>query len=155
MDHPAPLPMDLAMRTVNHIEGERIRKAKEDKKRKKQQKLQVWERGEDTDDDDDGDDDEVMEEEESIADDIEWDSLENEDVLTGIGSSLWALGPFPFHGGEGTSGELAEVGRTIGLPQEPTKAGGSTVVPEVPPEAGGSAVVPQEPSGAGRSASVS
>ena len=40
-------------------------------------------RKEDTnsDGDDDGDDDEVV-------DNIEWDDLENEDVLTGIGSSL-------------------------------------------------------------------
>ena len=83
MDHPTPLPRDLTMRTANHAEGERLRKAKEDKKRKKQRKLQAWERGEDTnsDDDDDGDDDEV-------ADDIEWDNLENEDALIGIGSSL-------------------------------------------------------------------
>ena len=51
-----------------------------------------------------------------VADDIEWDNLENEDALIGISSSLQALGPFPFHGGEGTSGELAKVGRTIGLP---------------------------------------
>ena len=46
---------------------------------------------EDTDNDDDdgdGDNDEVMEEEETVADDIEWDNLENEDALTGIGSSL-------------------------------------------------------------------
>ena len=39
MDHPAPLPRDSTMRVVNHAEGERLRKAKEDKKRKKQQKL--------------------------------------------------------------------------------------------------------------------
>ena len=46
--------------------------------------MQAWEWGEDTnsdDDDDDGDDDEV-------ADDVEWDIMEAEDVLTGIGSSL-------------------------------------------------------------------
>ena len=35
MDHPVPLPRDLAMRTLNHAEGERLRKAKEDRKRKK------------------------------------------------------------------------------------------------------------------------
>ena len=60
-----PLPRDLDMRVANHAEGERLRKAKEDKKRKKQWKLWAWERGEDTnndDDDDNGDDDEVMEE---------------------------------------------------------------------------------------------
>ena len=61
------------MRAANHAEGERLRKAKEDKKWKRQRKLQVREWGEDTDsddDDDDGDDDEV-------ADDVEWDILEN------------------------------------------------------------------------------
>ena len=39
MDHPAPLPRDSAMRAVNHIEGEMLRKAKEDEERKKQRKL--------------------------------------------------------------------------------------------------------------------
>ena len=76
------------MRVANHAEGEWLRKAKEDKKRKKQRKLWVRERGEDTDDDDDGDDDEVMEEEEIVADNIEWDNIENEDALTDISSSL-------------------------------------------------------------------
>jgi len=100
------------VRVANHTEGEQLRKAKEDKKRKKQRKLQAWEQGEDTncdDDDGDGDDDEV-------ADDIEWDKLENEDALIGIGLSLQVSGPFPFHGGEGTSGKPAEVGRTVNLP---------------------------------------
>ena len=60
MDHSAPLPRDSAMRTANHAEGEWLRKAKEDKNRKKQRKLQAWEQGEDTDDDDDDDDGEVM-----------------------------------------------------------------------------------------------
>ena len=82
MDHPAPLPRDSSVRAANRAEGKRLRKAKEDKKRKKQQKLWAQERGEDTNnDDDDGDDDEV-------ANDVEWDILENEDVLTGIGFSL-------------------------------------------------------------------
>ena len=70
------------------------------------------ERGEDTDsddDDDDGDDDEV-------ADNIKWDILENEGALEGIGSSLKESGPFPFHEGEGTTGEPAEAGRIVGLP---------------------------------------
>ena len=51
-----------------------------------------------------------------VADDIEWDNLENEDALIGISSSLQASGPFPSHGGEGTSVEPAEAGCTIGLP---------------------------------------
>ena len=51
-----------------------------------------------------------------VADDIEWDNLENEDALTCIGSSLQPLGPFPFHGGEGTSREPAEAGRSDGTP---------------------------------------
>ena len=57
-----------------------------------------------------------MEEEELVADDIEWDNLENEDVLTGIGSSLLGSGPFLFHGGEGMSREPIEVRCTVGLP---------------------------------------
>ena len=75
------------MRVANRAECEWLRKAKEDKKRKKLRKLRAWERGEDiddNDDDDDGDDDKVME----VADDIEWDNLENEDTLIGVGSSL-------------------------------------------------------------------
>ena len=43
MDDLAPLPRDLAVRAANRVEGERLRKAKEDKKRKKQQKLGVRE----------------------------------------------------------------------------------------------------------------
>ena len=43
MDHPAPLPRDLSVRATNHAEGEQLRKAKEDKRKKKQQKLQAWE----------------------------------------------------------------------------------------------------------------
>ena len=99
----------------------------------------------DNDDDDDGDDDEV-------ADDVEWDILENKDALTGIGSSLQELGPFPLHGGEGTSRQSAEMGLTIGLPQEPIGAGGSAAAPEVPAEVGGSTVVPQELRGVSPSA---
>ena len=107
------------MRVMNCAEGERLRKAKEDKKRKKQQKLWAWERGEDTgndDDDDDGDDGEVTVEEEAVVDDIEWDNIENKDALIGVGSSLQASGLFPFHGGKGMSGEPMEMGRTIGMP---------------------------------------
>jgi len=84
----APLLRDSAVRAANRAEGERLMKAKEDKKRKKQRKLHAWEQEEDTDYDDDGDDDEVMEEEETVVNDIEWDNLENEDALTDIGSSL-------------------------------------------------------------------
>ena len=51
-----------------------------------------------------------------VANDIEWDNLENEDVLIGIGLSLRVLEPFPSHGGEGTSREPTEAGRTVGLP---------------------------------------
>ena len=43
MDHPVPLPRDLVLRMGNHAEGKRLRKAKEDRKRKKQRKLQVQE----------------------------------------------------------------------------------------------------------------
>ena len=82
MDHLVPLSRDLAVRMVNRAEVKRLRKAKEDKKRKRQRKLQVQEWGEDTDSDDDDDDDD------EVADYVEWDVLENEGALTGIGSSL-------------------------------------------------------------------
>jgi len=36
MDHPVPLPRDLSVRAANHAEGERLRKAKEDKGKKRQ-----------------------------------------------------------------------------------------------------------------------
>ena len=65
----------------------------------------MWEWGEDTDSDDDDDDGN-----EEVADNVEWDILENEDALIGIGSSLQESGPFLFHGGEGTSGEPTKVG---------------------------------------------
>ena len=93
-----------------------------------------------------------MEEEETVANDIEWDNLENEDVLMGIGSSLQASGPFPFHGGEGTSWEPVEAGCIVGLPQEPIEVGGSVIMPEVPPEASGPVVAPQELPGVSPSA---
>ena len=57
-----------------------------------------------------------MEEEEMVADDIEWDNLNNEDALIVIGSSLQASGPFLFYGGEGMSREPIEVRCTVGLP---------------------------------------
>ena len=51
-----------------------------------------------------------------VANDIEWGNRENEIALTGIDSSLQALGPFPFHGGEGTSREPMEVGHSDDAP---------------------------------------
>ena len=72
------------MRVANHAKGEWLRKAKEDKRKKRQWKLQAWERGEDSDSDDDDDEEGNNE----VIDDIEWDVLESEDVLTGIHSSL-------------------------------------------------------------------
>ena len=58
----------------------------------------MWERGENTDDDDDdGDANLVM----AVANDIEWDNLENEDALTCIGSSLQAGRVRPGAGGGG------------------------------------------------------
>ena len=77
-----------------------------------------------------------------VADDIEWDNLENEDMLIGIGWSLQALGPFSFHGGEGMFVEPMEVSHTVSLSQESTEAGGSTFMPKVPAKAGGSTVAP-------------
>ena len=69
-------------------------------------------------------------------------------MLIGIGSSLQESEPFPFHRGEGTSGEPVEAGRTIVLPQESTGMGGSATAPEMSTEAGGSAITPQESRGA-------
>ena len=48
--------------------------------------------------------------------------------------------------------EPAEMGQTIGSPQEPTGAGSSTATPKVPAEAGGSTVLAQDPRGASPSA---
>ena len=104
--------------------------------------------GEDTDSDDDDDDGDDIE----VADDVEWDILENEDALIGIGSSLQESGPFLFHGGEGTTGEPVDVGHTVGLPQESTGAGGSAVVPEMLAEVGGSDIAPKESRGGSPSA---
>ena len=87
-----------------------------------------------------------------VTDDIKWDNLENEDALIGISSSLQASRPFPFHGREGTSGEPAKMARTIGPPEEPIGADGSTAVLEVPAKVGGSVVVCQDPMGASPSA---
>lgn len=89
-----------------------------------------------------------------VAYSVEWDSLENEDVLIGISSSLQALGHFPFHGGEGTSREPMETRHTTGPPKESIEVGGSTVMPHEPMEAGGSAFTLQEPMGAGHSITV-
>jgi len=100
------------MRVAKCAEGERLRKAKEDKRKKRQWKLLVRERGEDTDNDDDDEE----EDDDKVVDDIERDDLESEDVLTGIHSSLQELGPFLFHGGEGASVGPIEIGQTIGLP---------------------------------------
>ncbi|XP_066385202.1 high mobility group B protein 7-like [Miscanthus floridulus] len=80
MDHSALLPRDLSVRVANRTEGERLRKAKEDKRKKRQQKLRAWERGEDTDSDDDDDE----EDDDEVVDDIEWDVLKSEDVLTDL-----------------------------------------------------------------------
>ena len=47
---------------------------------------------------------------------------------------------------EGTSRELVEVGRTVGLPQE-SGASGSAIAPKMSMGVGGFAVVPQESRG--------
>ena len=60
------------------------KKMKEFKRKKKQLKLQAWERGEETYSDDDDDD----EEDDEVVVDIEWGDLESEDTLTGTHSSM-------------------------------------------------------------------
>lgn len=75
----------------------------------RQQRAQARERGEDVDDDNDDDDEEV--EEEVIDNDIEWEKLESEDMLTDSCSPLQdsltsmddALGPLPLHQETGMS----------------------------------------------------
>jgi len=84
MDHLVPLPRDSSMRAVNCAKGERLRKANEDKRKKRQQKLLARERGEDTD----SDDNDEEEDDDEVVNDIEWDDLENKDVLIGISTSL-------------------------------------------------------------------
>ena len=106
MDHLAPLLRDSSVRAVNCAEGEWLRKVKEDKRKKRQRKLLAWEQGEDTNNNDNGDE----EDDNEVEDDIEWDDLESEDVLTGIRSSSYGSGPFPFHRGEGASMRPAEMG---------------------------------------------
>ena len=69
---------------MNWAEGERLRKVEEDKRKKRQWKLQAREQGEDTDSDDNDDE----EDDDEVVDDIEWDDLESEDVLTSIHTSL-------------------------------------------------------------------
>ena len=50
------------------------------------------------------------------------------------------------------SGEPAEVGRTVGLPQVSTWAGGSAAPPDLSAEAGGTTTAPQESRGVSPSA---
>ena len=45
------------------------------------------------------------------------------------------------------SGEPAEAGHTVNLPQESTRVGSSSVASEMPAEVGGSATMPQESRG--------
>ena len=80
----AALPRDLSVRAANRTKDEWQRKAKEDERKKRQQKLLAWERGEDTDSDDDDD----KEGDDEVVDDTEHDDLESEDMLIGTGSSL-------------------------------------------------------------------
>ena len=84
IDHLAPLLRDSSVRAANHTKGEWLRKAKEDKRRKRQQKLQARESGDDTDSDDNDDE----EDDDEVFDNIKWDDLESEDVLIAIGLSL-------------------------------------------------------------------
>ena len=91
------------MTAANCATTERQWKAKEDERRKKQQKLRAWEHGVETDSDDDDD----KEEDDEVVDDTERDGLESEDMLIGTRSSLQGSGPFPFHGGESASARSA------------------------------------------------
>ena len=79
------MPKDRILAAVNRTAAEWQKKAMEDERRKKQQKLRAWERGEETDSDDDNDDND--EEDDEVVANIEWDDPVGEDTLTGIHSS--------------------------------------------------------------------
>jgi len=113
------------MAAANRTATELQKKTKEVERKKKQQKLRAWERREEKDNDDNDE-----EEDDEVVADIEWDDPVSEDTLTGI--HLSAQGPFSFHVGESASEGPAEMGRTIGLPQEIAGAGRSATTPEVP-----------------------
>ena len=89
MDHLALLLKDPSLTVANRTEAEWQRKVKEDERRRKQQKLHVWEHREEADSDDD------EEEDDEVVANIEWDDLESEDMLIGTHSSM--QGSFPFH----------------------------------------------------------
>ena len=78
------MPKDPLVTVVNRATAEWQMKTKEVERKKKQQKLLAWERGEETDSDDDKDN----EEDNKVATDNEWDDLASEDTLTGIHSSM-------------------------------------------------------------------
>ena len=103
MDHLSLLPKDPSLMAANRAEAKWQRKAKEDKRREKQQKLRMWERGEEIDSDEDDD-----EEEEEVVTDTKRDDLESKDTLIGIPSSM--QGPFLFHAGGSESVRTAEAG---------------------------------------------
>ena len=70
MDSPTPLPKDPLVVAVNRTMAEWEKKTKEVKRKKKQEKLRAWERGEETDSDDNYDDD--NEDDDEVVTDIEW-----------------------------------------------------------------------------------
>ena len=131
------------------------KKTRELRKKKLLRKQQVRDRGGETgsDDDDNDDDDEV-------AADVDWDVLEDEDMLTDAHRSM--QGPFLFHAGGSEFVRSVEVGQTIGpssglvgagesaaTPGVPVEdrwmgGGGSTAAPEVSTERGGSATAPSK-----------
>ena len=90
-------------------------------------KQQARDRGEeiDSDDDDDNNDDKV-------AADVDWDVLEDEDMLIDAHPSM--QGPFLFHAEGSESMRSVEVGRTIGPSSGPVGAGEFAAPSGVPPE---------------------
>ena len=89
MDSLALLPKDPLMAAANRTATEWDKKTRELRKKKLLRKRQARDQGEETgSDDDDNDDDEV-------AADVDWDILEDEDMLTDAHRPM--QGPFPFH----------------------------------------------------------
>jgi len=118
---------------ANHVVAEWQRKTKEVERKKKQQKLQAREWGEETDSDDDN------KEDDEVVADAEWDDLESEDTLTCTHSSM--QGHFPFHAGGSELVRPVEMDQTVGPSSGPAGAGGSTTTSEVPLEGSGPATL--------------
>ena len=118
------MPKDQILATANRIATEWDKRTRELKKKEMLRKQQAWDQGEETRSDDNDDDE--------VAVDVDWDVLEDEDMLTNAHRPM--QGPFPFHAEGSESVRSVEVGRTIGPSTGLVGAGESAAPPGVPPE---------------------